>query len=345
MKLKERIFRAAAATNLNYVVANSDWRRKRLLILCYHGVSEQDEHVWNPSLYVTPKFLNERLMWLRRQNFVILPLPQALDQLRDGNLPKRSVSVTFDDGTRDFATRALPVLVSNNVAATLYLTTYYCQYPYPVFDTALAYLLWKGRDSGADISNEAGSSQPLPVAGAAERSHAWKTIQESACRRQLSGSAKHQLLGAISHRLGIDFHAFVSSGLFQLMTPEQINSIPADLIHVELHTHRHRTPRDQPAFERELLDNQQAVAALTGNSAARQHFCYPSGDYSRQFIFWLRKHGIVSATTCVPGLASPASNPLLLPRFIDTMSVSTETFAAWASGFATFLPGRAETGR
>ena len=45
--------------------ADSEWRRRRLLILCYHGVSLQDEHEWNPELFVTPAFLRRRFEILR----------------------------------------------------------------------------------------------------------------------------------------------------------------------------------------------------------------------------------------------------------------------------------------
>ena len=59
---------------------------------------------------------------------------------------------------------------------------------------------------------------------------------------------------------------------------------------------------------------------LGGRSAT--HFCYPSGDYSRDFLPWLRQLGIRSATTCVPGLASDFS------------------FDAWLDGTAVLLPRR-----
>ena len=43
------LLRSAGAFEL---VANSKWRRERLLILCYHGISLEDEHQWRPALYM-----------------------------------------------------------------------------------------------------------------------------------------------------------------------------------------------------------------------------------------------------------------------------------------------------
>src|SRR5216117_1925670 len=58
------------------LVAHSPWRRRRLLILCYHGFSLDDEHQWNPSLYIQPRLFEERLKLLERAN--VLPLTEGL---------------------------------------------------------------------------------------------------------------------------------------------------------------------------------------------------------------------------------------------------------------------------
>jgi hypothetical protein len=44
--------------------------------------------------------------------------------------------------------------------------------------------------------------------------------------------------------------------------------------------------------------------------------------------------GIVSATTCDPGLASADIHPLLLPRVLDGNDVSPIEFESWASGLS-----------
>ena len=340
MTPKDLLLTGAQSIGMFSLVGHSSWRRARLLILCYHGISTVDEHEWNPELYITQQKLRERLTRLKKGGYTILPLTEALEKLRGGTLPPGAVALTFDDGPCDFAERAVPVLREFSAPATVYLTTYYCEHRYPVFDPTLAYLLWRGRDSGREVVEIGVLSEPLHIRTTLERSAAWKAITGAARQKQLDTVGKHNLLGVIAKRIGVDFEAFINSRILQIMTPEQVRNLPRDLIDVQLHTHRHRTPRNESSFMRELQDNQASIAAMTGIPAHRAHFCYPSGDYAVVFLDWLRRFGIESATTCIPGLASQQDEFLLLPRFVDSMSVSDLAFDAWASGFAEVLPHR-----
>jgi hypothetical protein len=67
----------------------SRWRRDRLLILCYHGISIDDEHLWNAELYMPPDRLERRLRTLRAFGCHVLPLGEALERLGRGDLPDR----------------------------------------------------------------------------------------------------------------------------------------------------------------------------------------------------------------------------------------------------------------
>jgi peptidoglycan/xylan/chitin deacetylase (PgdA/CDA1 family) len=136
----------------------------------------------------------------------------------------------------------------------------------------------------------------------------------------------------------VDFDNLLSRRILQLINPVEAKSLAADGIDVQLHTHRHRTPSDRELFLKEIEDNRKSIEAMTGKSPT--HFCYPSGIWDPAFLPWLSEAGIESATTCEIGLATPASNPLLLPRLVDVSRLSPIEFEGWLTGISTALPRR-----
>jgi hypothetical protein len=64
---------------------------------------------------------------------------------------------------------------------------------------------------------------------------------------------------------------------------------------------------------------------------------YRSGVHSREFLPWLAEENIISATTCVVGLASAHTNPLLLPRMVETNGRTALEFEGWLTGVADLL--------
>jgi hypothetical protein len=110
------------------------------------------------------------------------------------------------------------------------------------------------------------------------------------------------------------------------------------LVDVQLHTHRHRTPRDESLFRRELRDNRAAMDRIGLSGQRTTHFCYPSGDYITEFGPWLRAEGVEWATTCDVGLASATDSPLFLPRIIDSEGIPDDLFDGWILGTAALLP-------
>jgi peptidoglycan/xylan/chitin deacetylase (PgdA/CDA1 family) len=317
--------------------SRSRWRSRRLLILCYHGFAQADEHLWDSSLYVTQNHLESRLEFLAARGYVILPLSEGLARLAAGTLPPRAVSITIDDGTYDFYAVAYPVLKRRGVPVTVFVSTYYVFDRRPVFDPACQYLLWKGWLAGkvdwSDLLDEAVPS----VRTANDCARAAARVWEAVLRRGWSAEAKHEWLGRLAHRLGLDWEDFLRRRLLGLMHPEEIGTLDPTLVDVQLHTHRHRAPEERGPFLREIHENRQALAKCGIDPTHLNHFCYPSGDYRPAFLPWLGEAGIVSAVTCVPGLASSRHDRLLLPRFIDTGTTSEVEFEGWTSGLRQFI--------
>jgi peptidoglycan/xylan/chitin deacetylase (PgdA/CDA1 family) len=322
-------------------VRDSRWRQQRLLILCYHSFALDDEHLWRPALFMQPSLFDERLAMLKAGGYNVLSLGEGLERLRRGDLPPRSVALTFDDGTCDFYKLAYPLLKKHGFPATVYQTTFYADRALPIFSLICSYMLWKCRDRSLAANPNIGIPDAVDVSTPEARQKVVHGMIYFAATRQLSTAQKHELAAELAGMLGIDFRALLARRLLQLMNPQEIKELASAGIDFQLHTHRHRTPRDRELFDRELEDNFAVLSALTNSRPV--HFCYPSGDYDLQFLPWLSAKGIISATTSVAGLASRRKDPLLLPRFIDTSARTPLEFESWLTGVGALLSKEAIT--
>jgi peptidoglycan/xylan/chitin deacetylase (PgdA/CDA1 family) len=319
-------------------VRDSAWRRNHLLILCYHGISLEDEHEWDSQFYVSPEHFESRLQLLVEGGHVVLPLGVALERLRSHTLPERSVAITFDDGTSDFRRRAYPLLKKYGLPATVYLTTYYCENNWPVFRGFCSYVLWKGRGTVIEAAPVVGATERWDLRTESGRKRALRSIVEFADRRQLTGREKTELAERVTYSLGLDYQSLVSTRVFHLMTPSEVAELSGDGVDFQLHTHRHRTPADRTLFQREIQENRDRIRSITGDDPT--HFCYPSGIHRADMVSWLPALDVISATTCDAGMVSSTSHPLLLPRLIDNMQLSPIEFEGWLTGVSSFLPRR-----
>jgi peptidoglycan/xylan/chitin deacetylase (PgdA/CDA1 family) len=319
------------------VLADSRWRKNRLLILCYHGIAQNDEHLWRPRLYMQPEVFRQRLELLKRNGCSVLPLGDALRRLRTGELPPQSVVITVDDGGYDFYAAAFPLIEAFQFPVTVYQTTYYSDYQRPIFNLVCSYILWKRRDRILQDGRELGLAGPLDLRTEASRSQIVRRLVLNAGAENLTGVEKNELAARLARLLDISYDEIVATRMFQLMNPSERSKLAAAGVDFQLHTHRHRTPIDEELFRKEIEDNRRALGPL-GEKAI--HFCYPSGVYRPEFLSWLQMDHVVSATTCDPGLASKNSNLLLLPRLVDTSARSAIEFEAWLSGMAFLLAVR-----
>ncbi|HZQ70128.1 MAG TPA: polysaccharide deacetylase family protein [Terriglobales bacterium] len=318
-------------------VRDSRWRRNRLLILCYHGVALDDEHLWRPRLYVPPHLLEQRFEILKRGGYSVLGLGEALQKLPAGKLPPRSVVLTFDDGGYDFYKLAHPLLKKYGFPATVYQTTYYSDYQAPIFNLVCSYILWQRRGSLLDKGREMGLAQPMDLRTELSRHRIVRVFVERAEAENLTGRQKNEIAKQLAKLLDVDYDAICARRLLHIMSPQEVTQIIAEGVDVQLHTHRHRTPENERLFRREIEDNRKS---LPDGGKLAQHFCYPSGVYREQFIPWLQAENVLSATTCDVALATRKSNPWLLPRFIDTAKRTDVEFESWVTGVGDLLAFR-----
>ena len=328
-RAKRSLVAASRFSGVERAVAHSGWRQQRLCILCYHGVSMADEHEWLPGLFVTPAFLRRRLEVLRELGCHVLPLGDAVEQLQAGTLPPLSVVLTFDDGFYDFYAAGVAVLEEFEVPATNYVSTYYVQKQRPLLHLGLRYMLWKQRDAGHLLQVD-GSDERFALTDGETRERAFRALREQAETLENDRAAQGAWVSRVAASVGFDWSAFADSRILGLMTPAELRDVTERGFDMQLHTHRHRTPRDQAAFTDEIVRNKTIMEDITGQPM--RHFCYPSGDYDRRFLPWLSEAGVDTATIGVPALASAEDHVLLLPRYIDTMLQTESTFISRVTG-------------
>jgi peptidoglycan/xylan/chitin deacetylase (PgdA/CDA1 family) len=337
-KLKQGFLSASRQLGVFSLSSRSRWRQNSLLILAYHGVSLDDEHLWDPRLYMSPEQFRLRMQTIKDLGCSVLPLGDAIQRLYANDLPPRSVAITVDDGFYDFQARAYPILEEYGYPVTVYQTTYYCYYNRPVFGMMYSYLLWKGCQLSIEGLEFTGRPGSLDLSTEIKRMAACKEISAFVGRANFSAEDKDNLASLLAKRLNVDYGMLLSRRILHLLKPEDIEALANKGVDVQLHTHRHRTPRDHDAFVAEIQQNRTVIENLTRSPAI--HFCYPNGNHIRPFSQWLAQCGVHSATTCTPGLATHRTDPFFLPRLVDTSPLSQVEFEGWLCGVSRLIPRR-----
>ncbi len=99
--------------------------RKRVTVLCYHGVTERKTRSPNDptGLHVRRQRFNRQLDYLKR-HYNVVSLSNYISARKAGRqLPSYSVVLTFDDGYRNFFTVAAAELAQRGLPATVFLIT------------------------------------------------------------------------------------------------------------------------------------------------------------------------------------------------------------------------------
>lgn len=310
--------------------------RRRLLILCFHGIALADEHAFRPMLFMRESVFRNRLETIRKNGFPVVSLSEGLSRLSAGQLPPNPITITIDDGFYNALSRAAPILQSYSLPATLYLTTYYVEKGTPIFRLVVQYMFWKTTVEHLEpLDQPWGPDQAIVLNDPGQRDTiTWKIIGygESKCDEP-GRQAICQTLGAV---LAVDYEELVASRILGLVAEEELLTLERMGIDIQLHTHRHRLPpEDEAACRREIQDNREFIQNALGET--KTHLCYPSGVWDKGQWPCLEAEGVESATTCEPGLNTASTPRMGLHRVLDQDNLSRIEFEAELFGFCELL--------
>jgi len=303
--------------------------RNGLRILCYHGTTDHEDLV-KPKLFMQARTFEQRMRFLKKRGFPIVPLDLAFEGLGNGTLPKHATVITIDDGSQGTYRYALPILEELGIPATLYVTTSHLGMDIANIETLMEYAM-----RGSSAATLELPDLPKAIAGP------WDLKNERALNQALEALVSYSeslepagraaLARTVVERLGLDWHAFEARKMFYMMDEGQIRAFAAAGMDIQLHTHHHRRQyQDESVFKDDIGENRHALSALVPGPF--HHFSYPYGSYAPRQFPWLEAADVKSATTCKSYFNYADTPRYELGRFLDGEDVSQIEFEAELSG-------------
>lgn len=296
---------AAALTRLSLGLIGAG-SAPRLSILLFHRVLAKAD----PLFPEEPDALRfERLMRLVARCFRVMTLGQALAHLERGDLPARSMVITFDDGYADNAEVALPILQRLGLKATFFVATGFLDGGRMWNDTVIETLRACKLDAidltsfglgrrplGEDLARRRVIDALLPVIK-------YKSLTE----REQALAELQTLAGAVS--LPNDL----------MMSSEQVRGLHRAGMEIGGHTVHHPILAAIPSTdaEHEILEGKQQLERIIG--APVDVLAYPNGrptrDYDARHMDQARRLGFRGAVSTAQGVARVGDDRFQLPRF------------------------------
>jgi peptidoglycan/xylan/chitin deacetylase (PgdA/CDA1 family) len=287
------------------LVAPAVWSlrpKPSLVILTYHRVlpkDHPDRQFEQPGMYVSPETLEMHLRVVKK-HFEIVDLGDWVRRSKDGEpLPDRACAITFDDGWKDNYDYGFPVLVRQQVPATIFLVSDFIGSNYEFWPNRLARLLRNVSPSNLGLLPEAllrvirGSG--LPEDG----SHGAATVEQidmaiAACK-SLPDSSVLAMLDLIEDRLPSALRA-LERDLLDLIEIKEMKD--SGLVKFGSHTRRHTrllAGIDAEVLDSEVRRSREHLEASLG--CAVELLCYPNGDYSPAALNVAKETYLAAVTT------------------------------------------------
>ncbi|OBA59085.1 polysaccharide deacetylase [Mycobacterium sp. 1100029.7] len=302
--------------------------RDRLAIVMFHGVVDQP--LSPPCWHVLDLATFRRQLEYLREHFTVMPLEEALKSLAAGTLPPRALALTFDDGTANLASHAVPVLRELGLPASVFLTTGPMGSDETLWPDRLWLALARTAAAAVDLTALGMGLRPLTTVAGRGTVYAVAVQRLKDVDDARRVTVLGEILGALGYRDGVD------AGPFRMLTWEQAREMAGDGL-VTLYPHSVTHPilarcRDDKV-EREIADSCTALQRETGR--APTIFAYPNGrpqDFDARARDALRGRGVRWALSTAPGFAGRDSDPLALPRLAVGSNTSFDYFRLMVSG-------------
>lgn len=274
-----------------------------LTILQYHKVPlHAPEHIEGEVLASDfSRALNQFKAW-----FSFFPLNEAVDRLRNHDLPPRSAVLSFDDGYADWFDHVVPELLAQKIPATFFVTSAQLNCAKPFWHERVAVALAKRGLNGLpdgfkqNVSLSAGNGLAGAIAAAQHRLKYLPLSEREAAIAELEADLPPC----------DDYRPFSTADLIRLRDAGfQIGG----------HSKHHPilATCDSVMAKDEIGGCKEELEAILREPVTA--FAYPNGrpesDFNASHVALVKAAGYRCAVTTAPGVSRATTDPFQLPRF------------------------------
>lgn len=247
--------------------------RGKGVILTLHSVHPEPPQPFEPNriLKVTPGFLEDAILTVRRAGYDLVSLDEVARRLKTDAPTRPFACFTLDDGYRDNRDYAYPVFKRHGVPFAIYVPTDYADGKGDLWWLVLEAAIRKADRVRADLADGAHTFETTTTAG---KEQAFRRIY-----RHLRAGPEHALRAAVA-RIAAEAGYDPSSLCRDLiMDWDEIRALAADpLVTIGAHTLSHfavaRLPEDEARAE--IAGSVARIAHELGRPC--RHFSFPYGD-------------------------------------------------------------------
>ncbi|MFP4573037.1 MAG: glycosyltransferase [Desulfobacterales bacterium] len=276
-------------------------------VLIYHrfaGLGSRETHKLGADVF------RRQLEWIAG-NFTVLSMEELVEHFnRKGSWPEKVVTITVDDGYRDFYQHAYPELKRLSLPATFFVTVNFVDKKTMLWHDRLRYAIQHTVYKNLDL-NLAGRLQKFPITDSQEKLAAWKFLSDFCIASP--DHEKWEVISLVESALQVT-PPETAPQEYAPATWEELRQMSDNGIEIGSHTLNHpilsKIPSERLADEisasRHILEEKLNKPVYT--------FSYPNGtpaDISKQAVSAVKKAGYKGAAVTA-GLTP--KDPFLIPR-------------------------------
>ncbi len=288
------------------------------IVLTYHRVLPQPDPL-EPDYPDRAQF-ELQMRWLS-EHANVLPLAEADRLQRSGELPARTVCITFDDGYQDNVDEALPILRRYALPATFFIATAYLD-GRPMWNDQVIEAIRLAADPATliaehapDIADDVRRDSRVAVLNATLRTVKYYAHGD---REQIAAKMLESVDSARSRTWR------------PMMQESGVRALAAAGMEIGSHTDSHPilAKLDDLTARIEIERSRDRLASIVGRPITS--FAYPNGrpgkDYTKRDVELVRSCGFERAVSTSWGAAAPRDDRFQLPRLGLHYRVTSELF-------------------